>query len=94
MSWRKKTFNSDVAAIDNSDAVVAILNGNYTDSGTCWEIGYAYAKNIPVIIVNLHDETINLMISDSCHAYISSIKELEDYDFDTMEKIIYENYVW
>lgn len=93
--WRAATFKSDVAGIDNADIVVAVIcKGNYDDSGTAWEIGYAYATNKPVIVVNVTGETINLMIADSLHALITSYEELEQYDFDKLEKIEYENYVW
>lgn len=92
--WREATFNSDVSNIDNADIVVAIANGNYMDSGTAWEIGYAYANKKPIILVNLNKEPVNLMISDSIHAYIDSIEALEEYDFYKLEKIRYENYIW
>lgn len=92
--WREATFKSDVEAIEESDVVVAIVGGNYMDSGTAWEIGYAYAKEKPVIIVNPHGETVNLMISDSLHAYLESLEELENYDFGTMNKVKYLDYVW
>ena len=93
--WRKATFENDVKHIDWCDVVVAIIsNGNYDDSGTAWELGYAYATDKPVVLVNLTGETINLMIADSLHALITSYDELKDYDFDKLEKIEYENYVW
>lgn len=95
MDWRKATFKSDVDAIDECDIVVAInCLGNYEDSGTAWEIGYAYAKDIPVILVNFTGETINLMIAQTLHAIITSEDELKEYDFDKLEKIEYTNYVW
>lgn len=92
--WREATFNSDVSNIDSADIVVAIANGNYMDSGTAWEIGYAYANKKPIILVNLNKEPVNLMISDSIHAYIDSIEALEEYDFNKLKKIRYENYIW
>ena len=92
--WREATFNSDVSNIDNADIVVAIANGNYMDSGTAWEIGYAYANKKPIILVNLNKEPVNLMISDSIHAYIDSIEALEEYDFYKLDKIRYKNYIW
>lgn len=95
MEWRKATFKSDVDAIDACDIMVAINSqGNYDDAGTMWEIGYAFAKGIPVILFNNTDKTINLMIADSLHALIKSYDELEKYDFDKLEKIEYTNYVW
>lgn len=37
--------------IESASVVLAILDGADADSGTCWECGYAAAKNIPVIAV-------------------------------------------
>ena len=95
IEWRKATFENDVKHIDWCDVVVAIIcKGNYDDSGTAWELGYAYATNKPVILVNITGETINLMIADSIHALITSYDELKEYDFEKMEKKPYLNYVW
>ncbi|MDK0636933.1 nucleoside 2-deoxyribosyltransferase [Clostridium perfringens] len=93
--WRKATFKNDVDHIDWCEVVVAIISqGNYDDSGTAWELGYAYATNKPVILVNLTGETINLMIADSLHALITSYEELENYDFEKLTEIPYNQYVW
>lgn len=95
IEWRKATFENDVKHIDWCDVVVAIIcKGNYDDSGTAWELGYAYATNKPVVLVNITGETINLMIADSIHALITSYDELKGYDFEKMEKKPYLNYVW
>ena len=95
IEWRKATFKNDVKHIDWCDVVVAIIcKGNYDDSGTAWELGYAYATNKPVVLVNITGETINLMIADSIHALITSYDELKEYDFEKMEKKPYLNYVW
>ena len=95
IEWRKATFENDVKHIDWCDVVVAIIGkGNYDDSGTAWELGYAYATNKPVVLVNITGETINLMIADSIHALITSYDELKEYDFEKMEKKPYLNYVW
>ena len=95
IEWRKATFENDVKHIDWCDVVVAIIcKGNYDDSGTAWELGYAYATNKPVVLVNITGETINLMIADSIHALITSYNELKEYDFEKMEKKPYLNYVW
>lgn len=92
--WRKATYDGDVGGINRADIIVAIIEGNYCDSGTAWEIGNAIAKNKPVVIVNPSKSTVNLMISDSLHAYIDSFDALESYDFEALPKITYDNYVW
>ena len=95
IEWRKATFKNDVKHIDWCDVVVAIIcKGNYDDSGTARELGYASAPNKPVVFVNITGETINLMIADSIHALITSYDELKEYDFEKMEKKPYLNYVW
>lgn len=95
VEWRKATFCNDVNGIDRADIVVAVIcNGNYDDSGTAWEIGYAFATDKPVILVNVTGETINLMIADSLHALVTSYEELEAYDFENLPKKPYLEYVW
>lgn len=42
--WGKRVFELDKNAIDNSDIVIVLNYGMYSDSGTAWEAGYAYAK--------------------------------------------------
>ena len=95
LEWRAATFKSDVDAIDNCDVMVAInCQGNYDDAGTMWEIGYAFAKGIPVVVFNNTGKTINLMIADSLHSLLTSYDELQEYDFDKLEKKPYLDYVW
>ena len=60
-------FRKCVEGVDTSDLVVAILDGVDVDSGTAWEIGYAYAKGKPVIGLRtdfraLSDGVVNLMV--------------------------------
>jgi nucleoside 2-deoxyribosyltransferase len=43
-------FATDVGGIDAADALVAIMDGADPDSGTCWEVGYAYGKK-PIVLV-------------------------------------------
>ena len=88
-TWAYETFNRDVEAIDNCDAVVMLYHGNYSDSGTAWECGYAFATNKPVIAVHIWEEEIsNLMVHCSALANIT-IEELETYDFENMPEKIY-----
>jgi len=35
-------------AIDSCTCIVALLDGAQVDDGTAWEIGYAYAKGLPI----------------------------------------------
>jgi nucleoside 2-deoxyribosyltransferase len=51
-AWRElnvKIAGRNAAALDECDAVVAILDGVDVDSGTAAEIGYAFAKGRPIL---------------------------------------------
>jgi nucleoside 2-deoxyribosyltransferase len=74
-------FSKNEAAITNSDIIVAVVDGADVDSGTAWEIGYAYARSKPILGLrtdfrNLGIEgTVNLMIERSVYL-CKSIPEL------------------
>jgi nucleoside 2-deoxyribosyltransferase len=80
-------FRANVAAIDASSAVVAILDQADPDSGTCWECGYAFARGKPVIGVRTDIRAggddpslpVNLMLSQSCtHAIVLPFEKRDD----------------
>jgi len=43
-------FAADVGGIDWADGLLAIMDGPDPDSGTSWEVGYAYGKK-PIVLV-------------------------------------------
>ena len=89
-AWAHKLFEMDRAAIEDADALVVLYYGNYSDTGTAWECGYAFAKGKPVILVYVDaDADSNLMMHCGCRANIS-LQDLKDYDFDTMPRSEYE----
>lgn len=70
-----KIFRSDVAGIDWSELVLGNLDGADSDSGTCWELGYGYAKGKSLIVyrtdfrVGKHD-IVNLMMTESANVVL------------------------
>ena len=44
-------FATDVAGIDGAEGLVAIMDGPDPDSGTAWEVGYAYATGKSIVLV-------------------------------------------
>ncbi len=42
---RRSIFNLDIAKLNQAKIVVAFLDGQDVDSGTCIELGYAYASS-------------------------------------------------
>ena len=69
--WARKLFILDKEAIDDCDAVLCIYYGMDSDSGTAWEVGYAYGKEKQVIIYHHYDtgiESGSLMICNGASA--------------------------
>src|ERR1700748_982851 len=63
-------FRSDVRGIDWAQMVLGNLDGADSDSGTCWEIGYGYAKNKYIIVYRTDFrvgkvDIVNLMMTES-----------------------------
>ena len=44
-------FAADVGGIDWADGLVAIMDGPDPDSGTSWEVGYAYGVKKTIVLV-------------------------------------------
>ena len=70
-------FQEDLAGLDACEVVVANMDGPDPDSGTCWEVGYAYRKK-PVVLYrtdfrqagDASNAPFNLMMSESADAVI------------------------
>jgi len=78
---QESIFKRCVVGVDSSDIVVAVLDGVDVDSGTAWEIGYAYATEKPVIGLRtdfrtLSDGIVNLMVEMSIAALARDEEEL------------------
>jgi nucleoside 2-deoxyribosyltransferase len=75
-------FKKDIEAIKKCKILVAVLNGSDVDSGTSWELGFAFSKAIT--IYGLLDDTrkpskdlLNPMISSSISKIACSMEELK-----------------
>ncbi len=68
---QREMFSRHCEALSSSDVVVAVIDGADADSGTSWEMGYAYASGTPVISVRTDfrragaHEHVNLMLEQS-----------------------------
>jgi nucleoside 2-deoxyribosyltransferase/predicted secreted protein len=78
---QERLFTFNKTALENSDIIVAIIDGADADSGTTWEMGYAFARGKPVIALRTdfrrvgHHEHVNLMLEQSAKV-VSSTEEL------------------
>lgn len=77
-------FKKNIDAIEFSDVLVAVIDGADVDSGTAWEIGYAYSKGKPVLGLRTDfrtlgiEGTVNLMIERSVMLF-ADIAEILNY---------------
>jgi nucleoside 2-deoxyribosyltransferase len=84
-------FKDCFAMIDACDAVLAILDGPDADSGTCVELGYAWARRKPVVGIRTdfrisEDRGLNLMVSHVCKVLLLVTSE----DLESLSKKICE----
>jgi nucleoside 2-deoxyribosyltransferase/predicted secreted protein len=78
---QKRLFLYNKTELEGSDFVVSIIDGADADSGTAWEMGYAFALGKPVIALRTdfrrvgHHEHVNLMLEQSAKV-VSSTEDL------------------
>ncbi len=80
----RRIMETDRDALLSCDAVVALLDGPQVDDGTAWEIGFACAREIPVIGIRTDFRQggdtgtglVNAMIEGSCQTIVRSVKKL------------------
>jgi len=78
---QERLFALNRQALEQSDFIVAIIDGADSDSGTAWEMGYAFAQGKPVIALRTdfrrvgHHEQVNLMLEQSA-TVVGSVGEV------------------
>ena len=68
--WGESVFAVDILGIQRCDVVVVLNHGMYSDSGTAWECGYAYALGKDVVNVLCGEGNFSLMMLNGCNTYI------------------------
>lgn len=90
-------FHDCLTMIDQADLVIAILDGPDADSGTSVELGYAFARQKPILGVRTdfrisEDRGLNLMLSNICTELVldvhSNITELTKKITASISKIL------
>ncbi|WP_461239613.1 nucleoside 2-deoxyribosyltransferase [Paucilactobacillus sp. N302-9] len=85
-AWAKRVFKKDVTEIDRADALLVITDFVHEnmDSGTAFEVGYAFNQHKPIVLLQELDAPLNLMISQAATYYTKSIADVAQYNFDTL----------
>src|SRR3989344_2832450 len=69
-----RIFRGDIInGFKSCDLVVAVLDGLHVGAGTAWELGYAYAKKVPIIGIKT-DEPVEEALEYLSAIIISSTK--------------------
>lgn len=77
-------FKENRDRIDWCDVIVAVLDWEGISSGTAWELGYGYAKKVPIIALVEDKKTINkdYRICVMCHnkdvVMVENLDELKE----------------
>lgn len=90
-------FSELVNKINESDIVLAVCDGTQTDDGTAWELGYAFAKDIPTVLLRTDfrqrcdSDHYNLMLKFSASDIInvSDLDNIKNLLYNALEGIIY-----
>lgn len=75
-------YQSDCAALEKANFILAVLDGPGVDSGTAWELGYARRGNTPLIGIRTDSRSctpfsrVNLMI-ERCTNVLDSFEGLQ-----------------
>ena len=80
-----KLFRACLDSLEECELVVAVLDGPDVDSGTSFEIGYAYARGIPIIGIRTdyrksQDRGLNLVLAQSCTELLRAMSFNEDLE--------------
>ena len=97
--WAENVFAVDILGIQKADVVVVLNFGMYSDSGTAWECGYAYAlgKKVVNICIGYDTDEYSLMMLNGSALTFSLgdleafplshlLKRREDYKKDFLQK--------
>lgn len=81
--WAEKVFSMDVDAIRACDEMIALYYGLYSDTGTAFEIGYAYAAQMPVHVIPMTKpgETLDVSVMIASAAAESSYFSEKNMNF-------------
>ena len=94
--WGENVFAVDYLAITQCDVVVVLNFGMYSDSGTAWECGCAFAlgKKVVNVLCGVEDEEYSIMMVNGTTATVTldelrynHLKYCIEFEKDTNKKI-------
>lgn len=102
-TWGQCVFTMDVVAIDDCDWMVLADYGRHATAGTSWEAGYAFAKGIKILVVQMPGVEESSLMTQGCAANIVKYEDfvqgltLDEHDWrvwDSYWEEFYGNYFY
>ena len=102
-TWGQCVFAMDVTAIDECEWMVLADYGRQATAGTSWEAGYAFAKHVKILVVQMPGVEESSLMTQGCAANIVKYEdfvkglELDEDDWhvwDPYWESFYENYFY
>lgn len=94
----RKIFDMDIQHMLDAEMCLAFIDGSpfynaekgrqtfARDMGTAFEMGFFYAKGIPVLTYSATNQPTNLMLSQATHGHFRSLEALETALGEVMEE--------
>lgn len=73
---RHKVFFDNFSNIDDADLLLAVIDD--FDVGVMWEVGYAFARHVPIVTTTGRDYGCNLMLAHSIVGHTKSVAQVQD----------------
>ena len=70
-----KVFKSNCQQILKSTLIIALIDD--PDTGTNWEMGYAYGKEKPVLMVSFKNKKVNVMLVQGAIGFTQNLEQIE-----------------
>ncbi|MGP1387201.1 MAG: nucleoside 2-deoxyribosyltransferase [Thainema sp.] len=89
----KELYRLCMVGLEQACLVLVILDGTDADSGSCFEMGYAYAKGLPIVGLRTDFRGsgehlgLNLMLTNSCTHLILRTTDTNRAELDTVTYI-------
>lgn len=94
--WQQLVYHEDTQGLNDADVLLAVYDydGANADPGTMFEIGYAVAKEMPVVVFCEGPQPINLMISQGLTTFTQDLQALATLDFTNLPQLPYTGEVY
>lgn len=89
--WAWNVFEMDVKELATSDLVVGIYDTHYSDTGTAWELGFAFANHIPVLLLCTNLEADNSIMPLIAADHIYQFDKFVNGEYFNFEEFDIEN---